>query len=159
LDNVDFWTEILRRALISGSTAGAVSTAALAVMSKLEGKGAAQPTKATSHWLYGDRAAAPARLDEVQTVIGYATNQAAAVFWAVLFETVRARRLGNDAVGTAKSAACVAAIAAVVDYGIMPRRLTPGWELALSRASVGAGFVALAAGLTLGGLLADRSSQ
>jgi hypothetical protein len=128
-------------------------------MSKLEGKGAARPTNATSHWLYGDRAAMTARLGGLQTVIGYTTNHAAAVFWAVLFETVRARRLGNDAVGTAKAAACVAAIAAVVDYGIVPRRLTPGWELALSKGSVGAGFVALAAGLTLGGLLTDRSPQ
>lgn len=156
---MDAWTSIVRRALISGSIASAVSTAALLVMSRLEGNRALQPVKATAHWLYGERAAVPAGIDGRRALIGYATNHAAAVFWALLFEAARSRRRRDDLVGTATTAAGVSALAAAVDYGVMPRRLTPGWELAVSKESVAAAFVALAAGLTLGGLLADRSTS
>ena len=155
---MDSWTSILSRALISGSVAGVASTAVVAAMGRAEGEGALRPINATSHWLYGDRAAVAQRGGGWPTLIGFATNHAAAVFWALLFETIRARRGNRDLAGTATSALAVAATAAVVDYGLMPRRLTPGWELAVSKGSVGAGLLALAAGLTLGGLLADRST-
>ena len=51
-------------------------------------------------------------------------------------------------------AAATAALAACVDYGTMPRRLTPGWELSLSPRGVGVTFVGLALGLAGGALLA-----
>jgi hypothetical protein len=159
VDNADDWTSIMRRALISGSIAGVASTAALLVLSRLEGRRALQPVTATAHWLYGERAAAPTGMDGRRTLIGYATNHAAAVFWALLFEAARSRRGRDDLVGTATTAAGVSAFAAAFDYGIVPRRLTPGWELAVSKGSVAAAFVALAAGLTVGGLLADRSTS
>jgi hypothetical protein len=154
---MDDWTAIARSALISGSVASAVATAALIAMSKLEGKTAVQPVNATSHWLHGSGAGAVRQLDVRHTLLGYVTNHAAAVFWALLFERLRPRRPGDDLLDTAKAAACVSAVAAVVDYGLVPRRLTPGWELALSKRSVAAGFLALAAGLTLGGLLSARA--
>lgn len=47
----------------------------------------------------------------------------------------------------------MSATAALVDYGIVPRRLSPGWEGPLPPASVPGGFVGLFAGLVLGGLL------
>ena len=50
--------------------------------------------------------------------------------------------------------AATAALAATVDYLAMPRRLTPGWELALSIRSIGLTFVGLALGLAGGALLA-----
>jgi hypothetical protein len=44
----------------------------------------------------------------------------------------------------------MSAIAAVVDYGITPKQLTPGWELALSRQSMAGAFAGLAQGLAAG---------
>jgi hypothetical protein len=38
------------------------------------------------------------------------------------------------------------AIAAVVDYGLTPHRFTPGWELVLSKRSMAAAYLAMAAG-------------
>jgi hypothetical protein len=47
----------------------------------------------------------------------------------------------------------MAAIAAAVDYGMVPKRLTPGWEDVLSKRSIAVTYVALAAGLALGALV------
>jgi hypothetical protein len=62
----------------------------------------------------------------------------------------------RDRPTTVASAAAVAALAYVVDYHLIPRRLTPGWELRLSRGSVALGFVALGVGLGVAGLLRAR---
>ena len=56
----------------------------------------------------------------------------------------------------ARDAAAVSAIAAVVDYGLMPKRLTPGWEEPLPIRSVAGGFAGLALGLAIGGFVTQR---
>jgi hypothetical protein len=50
----------------------------------------------------------------------------------------------------------MSAIAAVVDYGVAPKRLTPGWELVLNKRSIVAAYGALALGLAAGALLTQR---
>src|SRR5689334_2092315 len=55
-----------------------------------------------------------------------------------------------------RNAAVMSAIAAIVDYGITPRQLTPGWELTLTRKSMVGAFAGLALGLTAGALLSRR---
>jgi hypothetical protein len=147
--------QIARSAAVSGSIASIVSTAVLALLSTVEGRGAVQPTNATSHWWYGDRAARAASARAGETTVGYATHHAAAIFWARLFETLRSRLSVRSVAGSAQLAAATAMVAAVVDYGIVPKRLTPGWELVLSRKSTGAAFLALAVGLTCGGLVSE----
>ena len=42
-------------------------------------------------------------------------------------------------------------------FALVPKRLTPGWELAVSIRSVVGGFVAMALGLAAGGLLAQSA--
>lgn len=50
---MDRWLRIGFSALVTGTAASVVSTAALALLAKREGKSAFQPTNATSHWLLG----------------------------------------------------------------------------------------------------------
>jgi len=92
-------------------------------------------------------------VDVWHTGLGYATHHASSLLWAVLFEALRRRDRHTDAVSVARDATLVSAVAAVLDYGLIPRRLTPGWELVLSKRSVAAGLGAVAVGLTLGGLI------
>jgi hypothetical protein len=146
-------SQIVARAVVSGSVASVVTTTVLSLLSKAEGKGAVQPVNATSHWLHGPNAGAVTGADAEHTLVGYVTNHGAAVFWALLFEVLRTRRGRSDLPSIVKSAAAVSAVAAATDYGLVPKRLTPGWEHALHPSSVAAGFVALAAGLILGGVI------
>jgi hypothetical protein len=150
---------IILSALVSGSIASVVSAGTLAVLAITEGNAAARPINATSHWWHGNRASAVRDIDLAHTGVGYATHHASSVLWALLFETLRARGGKTDVLSIARDATIVSATAAAVDYRLMPRRLTPGWELVLSKSSVAAGLVALAAGLTVGGLITARAER
>ena len=145
------WSKLLRSALVSGSYASVASTAALAVVARAEGKGAWQPVNATSHWRNGD-AAAYRGIDGAHTGIGYATNHAACIFWALCVEAWRARRGRAGQASMLRDAALMAAIAAAVDCGLTPRRFTPGWELVLSKTGMAVAYAGLALDLTAGTL-------
>jgi hypothetical protein len=119
-----------------------------------EGRGALQPLNATSHWLHGERAGRLRRFDVAHTGVGLVTHIASALFWAVPYSLWLQRKSERSAEEIIVGGAATAAMAATVDYLAMPRRLTPGWELALSRRSIGITFVALALGLAGGALLA-----
>jgi hypothetical protein len=150
--------QLIGRALISGSVASVVSTAALGVLALLEGKGAAQPTNSTSHVYWGDQAAAARSVDLRHSVPGYIIHHASAVFWAVLFEGITSERERSTG-KLARNAAAVMATAGLLDYGLLPKRLTPGFERVLSTRSTIIGFAGLAAGFVIGGILARRSSN
>lgn len=136
-------------AAITGTIASVVSGAILSTGACVEGKGPLQPVNATSHWLHGPAAGRRRTVDVTHTGVGYATHHASAVFWALPFEfwARRSRLEGAELLG---AASVVAAAAAVLDYGILPRKLAPGWEHALSRSGVAAGFVGLGLGLAVG---------
>lgn len=140
-------------AVISGTVASFATTAALAVLAKAEGKGALQPLNSTSHWLHGEEAGRVRRADAAHTLVGYGTHYASAFFWAVPFEAWLHAGQSRTSLRILRDASVVAAFAAAVDYGIMPKRLTPGWEIALSRRSVAATFVAMALGLAAGAII------
>ena len=137
---------VLRRAVASSAVATLASTAALALASRAEGAGASQPLNATSHWLYGDIAAAFPNADVDHTPIGFATHAAATLLWATAFETALALRPSRDPASILGRAAAIGAMAAIVDYTITPKRFTPGWELVLSKRSMAAAYAAMAAG-------------
>jgi len=55
-----------------------------------------------------------------------------------------------------RDAVAISMLAAIVDYGLLPKNLTPGWEEPLPVRSVAGGFGGLALGLALGGLITSR---
>jgi hypothetical protein len=151
---MDRWLRIGLSALVTGTAASIVSTAALALLARAEGKGAFQLTNATSHWLHGDSAASYPGADAAHTLVGYATHHASTLFWAVPFEAWLAVRPPRTTAGLLRDACAMSAIAAAIDYGVTPKRLTPGWELVLSKRSMAATFGAMALGLAAGTLVA-----
>ena len=151
---MDRWLRIGLSALVTGTAASVVSTAALALLAQGEGKSAFQPTNATSHWLHGDHAASHREPDVAHTLVGYATHHASTLFWAVPFEVWLAARPPRTTAGLLRNACIMSAIAAGIDYGATPKRLTPGWELVLSKRSMVATYGAMALGLAGGALVA-----
>ena len=128
--------DVLRYAVGCGTGAGIASILGVMLAAKLEGKSPWRPLNATSHWLQGQEAGRLAGADLPHTAVGAATNQAAAMFWGAIFGTYLANRPGLTEARMLRNAFVMAAIAGAVDYGFMPKRLTPGWELALSKRSV-----------------------
>lgn len=146
----------LSRAAISGTVASIVITGALALLARHEGKRALQPMNATSHWLHGDRAGRLRGSDLAHTVLGYATHHVSSIFWATLLE----RWLGpqRSVLAILPRAGAISALAAAVDYRLMPKRLSPGWEIVLSPRSIRAAFAVMALGLAIGAM-ASRNGK
>jgi hypothetical protein len=133
------------RVLISGSLASVAAALTLAAAAKREGHPPARPLNATSHWLHGDLAAAVSRVDARHTGVGYATHHVAALMWAGVFELLRHYSSRTDAGAVVRDAAIAATTAAAVDYTITPHRLTPGWEIVLSKGSMALAYASMAA--------------
>lgn len=150
---------IARYAAWCGLGAGLASQAMLFAASLAERQSPLRPINATSHWLWGAEAGLHEGADLRHTAVGALTNQSAAAFWGTLFALHLAARPGHHASAILRDAAVMGLIAATVDYGLIPRRLTPGWELALSRRSVALTMMATAAGLALGGIAARATER
>jgi hypothetical protein len=150
---MESWKETGMSAATSGTVASVLTTAALALLAKAEGKSVLQPTNATSHWLHGDDAGRVKNADAKHTLLGYGTHHLSAIFWALPFEAWLASSGSRSSLTMLRDASLISALAAFVDYGLVPKRLTPGWEAVLSKRSIGVTFVALALGLTLGGMV------
>jgi hypothetical protein len=90
------------------------------------------------------------------TGLGYGIHHASSVFWALLFEHV-SRRHHNDA-RVAATAAATAVVAYLVDYHVVPRRLTPGFERHLALRDMVGVYAAFGAGLWLGHLIRRQAA-
>lgn len=106
---------LLLSAVTTGTVANFAAIGTLGLLARLEGQGPLQPVNATSHWLHGPQAGRTGRADFEHTGVGYATNHAAAVFWALPFTWWLARR-------RRRSGAEIAAGALIDPHP--PRRLT-----------------------------------
>ena len=159
------WMRAALSATVSGSAASLAAAAALAVLARAEGKGALQPVNSTSHWLHGEQAGAYRDADMAHTGVGFGTHHASAIFWALFFERWLVTRRRRTPLAMLRDAAVMSAIAAAVDYGATPKRLTPGWEEVLSKRSIVAVYGAMALGLAAGAMITqdlrgrDRSSD
>jgi hypothetical protein len=146
----------LTRAAATGSIAGLATTLAVAFRGRREAGSGVAPINATSHVLWGDEAGAADAVDLKHTLPGLLINGGAGVFWALVYELLCERLPRRDRVAAAAGGAAVAGAAYVVDYHLIPRRLSPGWELRLSPGSVALGFVALGVSLAVTGLFHTR---
>jgi len=148
---------LFARATAAGSLAGFATTATLALLGARKAGSAVAPINATSHVLWGDEAGKADALDVKHTLPGLLINGGAGIFWALVHELLF-RRLGRrDHTAAVATGVAVAGIAYVVDYHLIPRRLTPGWELRLPRGSVALGFVALGAALAAAAVMRTRN--
>lgn len=144
----------LREGLVSGTLAGLFSMAVLLLTGKRETGSAVAPVNAESQWLWGEESLREDAPTMRHTFAGFVTHQLATVFWATLYAVVRGqRRPVRTATQALVGGLATSATAALVDYTVVPGRLTPGFEHRLSTASMVAVFAAIAAGIAIGGLL------
>ncbi|RYD14298.1 MAG: hypothetical protein EOP90_13855 [Lysobacteraceae bacterium] len=143
-------------ALFTGSLASLASSVVIVAESQRLTRNAAAATNATSQWVWGDEAHRRPHASLRHTAVGYLIHHASSVFWAVQFES---RTLGRLVRGDAARAALVASAAAVVDYGLMPRRFTPGFEHRLPLRSIAAIYAAFGVGLWIAARIHRRPAQ
>jgi hypothetical protein len=142
---------ILGNSAITGAIATAATTATTAWLGKRETGSAAAPLNATSHIAFGEEAAYHDETSVKYTLTGAAINAAAMVGWGAVQEALLGQwaRKGSPARALVSGAA-VSAAAYVVDYHVVPKRLTPGFEKRLSKTALFAIYAALALSLAAG---------
>lgn len=176
---------ILRQAAVSGTLGGLAAATAASLAGKCEDGSYAAPLNATSHILWGDEAASKDRASLKYTLTGFLLNHGSAIFWAWFYEKLFGARAGaavsSHVNGRAKGrangrrtkertarpslaqpvlgAAAVAAAAYAIDYHLIPKRFTPGFEKRVSGKSLAAIFAALAIGLAARDLIAAAKTR
>jgi hypothetical protein len=138
---------LLARAFASGSGAAVASAIIASREAVNNGASAVAPINAVSHCLWP----AEAFLDEQPgvwlTCTGAFIYWGAGIFWGVLFETLLGRR--SSPAKIVRTAAVTAVTAYVVDYHVVPERLTPGFGAHVPARSFVPIYAALGAGLAL----------
>jgi hypothetical protein len=151
---------IARHALQSGIAAGTAAAAVAGWRAAAEGSTVLAPINAVTHRLWPRHAFHETGFSPRYTLTGFAIHQASAVFWATLFEAIHARLNRGarraDPIATVTAATATAATAYVIDYHMVPDRLTPGFDEHLSNRSLTGVYIALAAGLAGAALLRGR---
>jgi hypothetical protein len=139
---------MLGRVLVSGTLAAAAVTAVASLASRRATGSHASALNATSHVLWGQSAARRNAVSLKYTGVGLAANYGASLFWAVFYELFgRGRRRSTGR--ALRDGALVSAAAYIVDYHVVPKRLTPGFELRLPGRALAGIYAALALGLAL----------
>jgi hypothetical protein len=145
---------MISSALRSGAVATVGTTAALLALGGRHARTPWAPLDAASHIVWGDRALAVDKLDVKHTLVGAVLHTGAILLWSGVQEAVfvgtrtwpRALAVG----------AAMSALAYVVDYKVVPKRLTPGFEWKLPRRALVTAYGALALSLAVGALVARR---
>lgn len=130
----------------ASAAATTATTAATLLLGATRDESAWAPVNAVSHILWGDEAAQHTEPSATYTATGAALNAGAMVMWAAAYVAVR-KMFPRGTAGSAMAGAGVAAAAYVIDYHVVPKRLTPGFEKRLSGRSMFWIYTALAAGL------------
>lgn len=113
---------------------------------------AASASNAPSQWVWGEPARHRHDVSLRHTLLGYGIHHASSLLWGSVHEGALARTRARLVL----VAPAVAAAAMVVDYVVVPRRLSPGFERHLSRTGLAAVYATFAVGLALGSRLARR---
>jgi hypothetical protein len=149
-------SHVLERALISGTLAAAAVTLVASFAARRATGSSAAALNATSHFLWGERAGRQNAYSVKYTGTGFLANYGASIFWAVFYEALAGGKR-RTAVRALRDGALISAAAYVTDYHVVPKRLTPGFEMRVPRAALVCVYAALAFGLSAWDLVKARS--
>lgn len=141
---------ILARTAVSGTISGALMGLVIGLVSRRETGRATFGLNAISHMAWGGRAGRRRDWSLEHTGLGLALNQLACLFWSGCLEAIVDDRRPASPARSAMDAVAMAGVAYVVDYHVVPRRFTPGFELVLPRRSYPLLYAGLAVSLWAG---------
>jgi hypothetical protein len=143
----------LTTAVGSSASAALATTAAIAACGRREDVSPWAPLNAVSHIAWGDEAALHVAPSWKYSATGIGLNTGAMVLWGAVYSWFAGAASTRTAPRALAAGIATAATAYVVDYHVVPKRLTPGFEKRLSGGSMFLIFASLAIGLCAGDIL------
>ena len=147
----------IQKSSLSGTASGLLMSMVIAMASRARTGRTAPGLNAISHILWGGKAGRQRNWSFRYTVSGLLLNQLACLFWSGFFEALfrdRPNRLPGQGV---PHVILVSFVAYLVDYHVVPKRCTPGFELLFPRAWYPSLYAGLAASLWAGAQVRDSS--
>jgi hypothetical protein len=123
-------------------------------MAAITGKPLLAPAQSISHILFGERVLRVFPVNFMYVLIGFALNTFAMIGWCALAELIFqlvSGSPGNLWISVVVGAS-ISTLAYFVDFRVVPKRFTPGFEHVLSRRSLYLVYWGLAVALCLGSL-------
>ena len=152
--------QVLADGLQSGVVAALSSATVIALRGYIENHNAIAPINAISHIAWDDEAFDAKNLDIKHTLVGLSINDTAMITWGVIFEALRT--ITDSRGDVAKTVGCGATLAVaawVLDYKVVPPRLTPGVEAHLSKRSIAMIYLVFATALSANALWRDQGEK
>lgn len=144
------WMELSGRTLKAGAITAAVTTLTVAACGQAELGNPIAPLNAISHIAWGEQSARQNDISATYTLTGVALNALAVTSWALLYEAAFGAKTKHQNMAlTLAGGVAIAGLAYIVDYHVVPERLTPGFEKRLSDSSLLTIYAALAASLPI----------
>lgn len=150
---------VCRDSLLPAAVAGVAVLGTLALAGRRDSRSAIAPINASSHVIWGDDAAQIEQPTLRHTVPGVAINLGAVFWWAFIFRFLFGRVADRGPLPALAAGASTMTLAWLLDYKVLPRRLTPGWELRISDRSLFAALAVMGAGLGLGAILSTARER
>jgi hypothetical protein len=139
--------QVVHAGIRAGTIASATSTVVLMICGGLERKGIAAPLNGPSRWVWGEHASRRRRATLRHTATGFLVHHAASIFWGIVHQSVFHRWNESDRKTRIAHGLITAATAAIIDYGVTPKRLEPGLDKHLSLPSLICVYAAFGLGL------------
>ncbi len=152
------WSQTLRRAVPIAALTSLTTSLTAALCGWRENGNAVAPLNAISHIVWGEEAAQQEKASVRYTATGLMLNTSAMFGWALIFAKLFSARKRNRTVSSLGGGVFVSLLAYVIDYHVVPKRLTPGVEDRLSSRSLLTLYIVLALSLAIGGLVTDEDS-
>ena len=150
----------LRGSVIPGLVAGLATFAMISWRGQKDTRSAVAPINATSHILWGDEAAANTHITLRHTLPGLLINAGATIGWSVIDQLmVRTLSRRKGALANMMGGVFTALLAYLVDYHLVPSRLTPGWEKRISNHSLYLSLGTMGLALGIGSYWAQQRSH
>jgi hypothetical protein len=136
---------IIGSALVPGSVAAIVSSIVITIFSVFDAKAWAAGTNAASQWVWGEQAHMHDELSVRYTLLGYVIHHGSSLFWACGYQWIGSRT--DEPMRSLLKAMAITSLAYVVDYHVVPTRLSPGFDRHISSTGMFAVYSAFALGL------------
>lgn len=149
--------QALKDSIIPALTAGLAVMATVAARGRKDSHSSLAPINSTSHVLWGAEAGQVDGFSARHSLPGLVINAGAGLWWAAVFQKLFGEQADRRGPMVALAGGlATAGLAYVVDYKLVPKRLTPGWELRISDKSLYMSLAAMGLGLGVGAILARR---